>query len=201
MITRLVVDRPITHNQGGGISADAVAAMLVRATAHRSRSILIAIDSEGGNVEQALAMYDHLRRFARTAGRVVAYTSRAWSAAALLALAADYGVIAPGAEIMTHSPSGGDESAREMARRRLVEVYCDRTFDAPAALAYLLQPLTGDTFIRPRTAIAHGWADEWAVYEFAERQALQTCARMAELARRIHCPAKHLFRGEAPVWS
>ena len=132
------------------------------------RVLLLSIESNGGDVDAAFTLYDALRAFAAAGGIVVAYVA-GWcaSTATLIALAGDYLVVDPAAQLAIHSMLGPD--AQEW-NRRVLEVTAPRVLTPRDELATWLSFIRHDderyvpgqpnvAKLDAALAVNHAWAD------------------------------------------
>lgn len=133
----------------GGVSSKALYEDLQ--TMGRLDTLTIRINSEGGDLREGWAMYNHIRA-ADVRNRVVIVDSLAASAASLVALAGDVRQIAKNAWTMIHNPQTftiGDYRDHEKQTQLLVavteqvrNVYADRTGQDAAKLASMMDETT-----------------------------------------------------------
>lgn len=163
--------------------------------ARGERVALVTIDSPGGLVDAALAVYGALRRFSEAGGTVVTYIAgpedeqgrpRCASTATVLALAGDIRVMHPGARFTVHSMFGGGAAAVEKANRRMLGIYAARTRTPAAELETWLALVENDrgepckAEIEADAALAHGWAHIVGDEEAARLVSAAAAARGAE---------------------
>lgn len=154
-------DGVVTMNVSGSVDEAAsrkLARNLRDAKAGGAKAILLIIDSPGGLLPDAKAMFDELRG---SGVGVVAHVKRALSAASLLALAADHIVIDADGTFMLHRCWGGaGPGDRRAWDAEVIQVYLDRnpSTDADQLVSYFQN--NGDTYIDPSAALASGWCDE-----------------------------------------
>lgn len=127
--------------------------------------ITLRINSRGGDVAQALGLFNYLRSHA--ARVVVRIEGVAMSAATIVMMAADHIVMPSNTLLMIHNPFYTEEdlpylseSAREglaIYRDALIETYAARTRLDRTALGALLDD---ETFMSPGRALELGFADE-----------------------------------------
>jgi hypothetical protein len=141
------VDR--TRLQGGGV-------------------LLVEINSRGGAAAAALRLYEGLRRFSQDGGMVVTFVEQAGSAAALVAVAGDYVVLAPGGRFVIHASCGATAEVRAELERECIDVLAARTKTARAELETAYETFDPCTVFRADLALREGWADAIGAREVAE---------------------------------
>lgn len=178
--------------EAGEIGANAVKAALDDLSARGARALLLTVDSDGGEAPEALAIFDALRAFSEKTGPVVAHVRRGSSAAGLIALAADYLVVADDGSFLLHRPSGGDGAA-EVAEvlDRMTEIYSSRSALTAEELPWTLRRWGEGTRLDPLWALDAGLCDELGNLDRARMLATAAAAgepfpwsRRRELARR-----------------
>lgn len=166
-----------------------------------SKAITVAINSPGGDVAAAIAIYNALRQYK---GSVTARVDGvAASAATLVMLAADEIVMAERSLLMVHDPwtisTGNAEAMRrtadalEVHATEMVAMYADRTGKTPAEVEALL---AAETWMNAEEAVALGFADR--VEGQAEKPRL-TAAAMAYLVSITDRPEAREARREQQV--
>jgi ATP-dependent protease ClpP protease subunit len=172
-------DGVVTMNVSGSID-EAASRRLARSTrdakAGGAKAILLVVDSPGGLLPDAKAMFDALRG---SGLGVVAHVKQAHSAASVLALAADHIVLDAAGTFMLHRCWGGaGPEDRRGWDAEVIQVYLDRNpcTDAEQLVSYFQN--NGDTVIEPPSALASGWCDEVGS-SFAARRVAGSYARGA----------------------
>jgi ATP-dependent protease ClpP protease subunit len=148
----LAIHGPITETTGAVVQA-----ALRDLGSRGARAVVVDVDSTGGDVLQAFAAFEALRSFAADHGPVVVFIAdRAASAASVIALAGDFIVMAPQAEVMFHRTSGDPAGCRR-ADARLLSIYDERTVSGSNALATWFD--SGDSRLDVTDALSLGWVD------------------------------------------
>jgi ATP-dependent Clp protease, protease subunit len=158
----LYVYDAITPEGLGGVSAKQIVAAL--AEARGVKTLHLRINSVGGHVYEAKAIYNALREFP---GRKVAHVDGlAASAATFIAMAADHIVTEPEATWMIHNAQGmtmGDGNAHrstadllDMESANIRAIYAKRTGQDEADLKAWMD---AETFMTPAEAKARGFTD------------------------------------------
>lgn len=146
-----------------------------------SRSpIEVYINSDGGDVQEALAMYDMLRECPNTTATIKGMCA---SAATLLALACDKVRMTPSSAFMVHEPRGGvygtlpEVEARleyfKAMRSKVYEIYAAKTGLSHEALERILSK---DTYLTATQALEGKWVDEILAPSDAEEKNEETPA-------------------------
>ncbi len=126
--------------------------------------LVIRINSPGGHVHEAVAVYEAIRR---RAGHVTAVVDgMAASAASFVLQAADYRVISPHAQMMIHEAAGGAAGNAAEHRRYaanmervsavIANIYADRAGGHPRTWRALM---LAETWYTPTEAVDAGLAD------------------------------------------
>ncbi len=142
---------------------DASTAQQVKAALHAQMPVTVHINSPGGSVTDALAIYSCLRKHA---GRVTALVDGLCaSAATIVALAADEVVMAEHSLLMVHNPwtvASGDSGqmrkaadALDKAGHEMVALYCERTGLAGERVAEIMG---AETWFNAYEAVEAGFA-------------------------------------------
>lgn len=161
--------------EGSEIRAIDVVASLANVTGD---VVSVRINSPGGSVNEAIAIYNALRADRR---KIVCYIdSIAASAASLIAMAGDEIVMAENASIMVHDPfafvgGNGDDLrayADEIDRMRaiVVDIYAKRTKRSADEISHLM---SAETFMGAEEAVRLGFADR-----VEEALAVAACATL-----------------------
>lgn len=139
-----------------------------------SAPIEMFINSDGGDVQEALAMYDMLRECKNTTATIKGMCA---SAATLLALACDKVRMTPSSSFMVHEPRGGvygtlpEVEARldyfKSMRSKVYEIYAAKTGLTTEALEKILSK---DTYLTATQALEGGWVDEILAPSDAEEE-------------------------------
>ena len=149
--------------EGGGVTAQKVQAALDEMKGIKTLNIFV--NSEGGDVFEAKAIYAQLERF--KAEKVVHVDGLAASAATLIAMAGDRIITNPVATWMVHRPwSGAMGDEEDMERMRdllrlegatLAELYARQTGGTPEEMAALM---AAETWMNATAALEKGFTDE-----------------------------------------
>lgn len=146
--------------------ATAKAVLLALAKAKASESVLVAINSPGGDVFEGEAIFNALKRHkGRVTCRVDGY---ACSAASYILCAGDEIIMAPGSHVMIHSPMavmmrGNQEDFRsvidrlEVLERQYSRVYAQRTGQDEAKVREWMK---AETWFTAEQALQAGFADK-----------------------------------------
>lgn len=148
-------------------------------------SITLTINSPGGAVTDAVAMYTLLKSHqGEVTARVVGLAA---SAATILMMAADRVVMAKHSMLMIHNPwlvSAGDakdqRAAAELldkAGAEMIQIYAEKTGQSPEAIAAIMEK---ETWFTADEAVAAGFAD--AIEDVAEKPRMSAAA-VAYLSR------------------
>ena len=132
-----------------------------------AREVLITINSRGGEVDHALAIFNHLRTMKAQGTRIVARVDGiAASAASIIAMAGDEIVMPENAFLMIHDPAGlvmgTAEDMRAMAealdkvKGSLVSGYAAKSGRTPEEVSALM---AAETWFDASDAVAQGFAD------------------------------------------
>jgi ATP-dependent protease ClpP protease subunit len=139
-----------------GTAADRLARDVASAAEDDARVLLLTINSEGGNLESAERMIAALRAFPGPV--VVSIQNYCASAATLLAMAADYIVMRPGATTLIHAPTGGSDEERAAWREHLIAAYAGGTGLDDMTCRALFNG--GDTCLNASEALARHFVDD-----------------------------------------
>jgi ATP-dependent Clp protease protease subunit len=146
-----------------GVSADEFTKAL--ATVKNSKELSVRINSQGGDVFEAYAMYGALKRYP---GKVTMHVDGlAASAASYLLMAGDRIMMADNALVMIHEPhSRGAGTASELENKAtmlrkitgtVVDAYAKRTGNSPDDI---LSMMVAETWMDATESKARGFADE-----------------------------------------
>lgn len=166
-----------------------------------AREVLVTINSRGGEVDHALAIFNHLRSLARDGTRIkVRIDGIAASAASIIAMAGDEIVMPANALMMVHAPwtwaAGNAEQLRREAdvlerfESALIATYTARTGKGEDELRSMLAE---DTWMTAQEAVDAGFADRVEPLREQEPAAALTMA----LAQACAIPAEVLARVQA----
>ncbi len=152
---------------GSGVTAKMVADALAELKAAGTRAIDIFVNSPGGNIFEAKAIYAELRRF--DGERKVHVDGIAASAASFVAMAGDRIITAPAATWMIHDVwSWGVGNAAELRKladvlelesSNFAEVYASRS---KSKLEDVKAWMQAETWMNAKTALERGFTDEIA---------------------------------------
>ena len=164
-----------------------------------AREVLVTINSRGGEVDHALAIFNHLRGLAKDGKRIVVRIDGiAASAASIIAMAGDEIVMPANALMMVHAPwawvAGNAEQLRREAdvlerfESALIATYTARTGKGEDELRSMLAE---DTWMTAQEAVDAGFADR--VEPLREQEPVvaltmalaQACAIPAEVLERV----------------
>jgi ATP-dependent protease ClpP protease subunit len=116
---------------GGGLTdttAEHFGRVLDAAQAAGARSLIVDVNSTGGDVREGLAMIAMLEKFSKEVGPTIANVSvRAHSMAAVIVTACDYAVASSSASLHVHGVSGGTDQERASLTDRLASILVART--------------------------------------------------------------------------
>src|SRR5438132_8162995 len=146
------------------LPAGKVLAEISEAWSRGVRALLLSLETPGGHVGESWHIYDTLQMFSRHRGPVVVHVL-GWcaSTATFIALAGDYVVMDPAAQLVVHSMVGRNRASVEADNRRALEVYASRTLTPRAELERWLSLQDGQEFDRAvlegPAALYYGWAD------------------------------------------
>lgn len=131
--------------------------------AYKGNSVSVRINSPGGSVTEAIAIYNALRADGRKI--TVQVDAMAASAASVVAMAGDQIIMAENASLMIHDPwsivAGGSNDMRKMAdeidrmRDIIVNIYANRSGQDRSVI---LQMMAEETFMSAEQAVALGFA-------------------------------------------
>lgn len=166
-----------------------------------AREVRVAINSRGGEVDHAIAIFNHLRALKEQGVRVtVRIDGIAASAASIIAMAGDEIVMPANALMMVHAPwtwaAGNAEQLRREAdtldkfESALIETYMART---GRSLDEIKALLAEDTWMTAQEAVDAGFADRVEPLREQETAAALTLA----LAQACAIPAEVLARVQA----
>lgn len=151
----------------GGIRADKVLAAL---SGSRLAPVVLRLDSEGGDVDEALRIHAALRD--RVGPVAVEVTGDCLSSALLVLCAGDYRTARPGARFLVHAPAYAPSATPERwtpaalkARLAMLEEVEQGMADTLAAAAggspsAWRRMMTANTWLSARGAVAHGLVDD-----------------------------------------
>lgn len=147
--------------------------------AKTSSKLNIRINSPGGNVFEALAIYNYLTTSNFTE-RIVHVDGMAFSAASFLALAGTKVIMAPSAEMMIHNPysvfEGTAEDFRTAAdlldkmKMKIVNIYAEKTGKTPEEISAMMD---AETWMDGNEALELGFIDE-----VSEKMKVAACVNM-----------------------
>jgi ATP-dependent protease ClpP protease subunit len=195
----------------GNVSGAAVLRALADLTARGIRTVLVRINSCGGHVADASIIYNGLRAFSIAGGTVIAHIQRAASTAPLVALAADFIVMDPVADIHVHSTIGGSDDRVAKLNRALSELFAERTLTPLEEIErwVALKPGVAWAELDFAAAASHGWADAPGSADDAAalaqavarggRAALPMTGRRHVLLARQACAARRAVVPRAPL--
>jgi ATP-dependent protease ClpP protease subunit len=167
------LDKPIAQGGACDFRAESFCRELDAAKAAGARALLLTVDSRGGNVEEGLTAVAALEKFSREVGPTVAYVKGdAHSMAGVVAMAADYCVIAPGASMVVHAVHGGDTEDRRKLTNQLRAFLTRRTFLTESQADGMTASTAGVDFtFNAHEAVASGLADEVSTFDRAHEVA------------------------------
>lgn len=190
---------------GGGVTAKAVAAALQDAKADGIRALDIYINSEGGDVFEAKAIFESLKRF--EGEKVVHVDGLAASAATFVAMAGDRIITAPAATWMVHEAwtmaCGRASDLRAMAdvlelqNKSIAETYARRT---GRPVDEMLAIMAAETWMDAAAALKAGFTDEVREdpeEEPAQAKASPLVAAAASTESRLSLAGQMLVRAQA----
>lgn len=153
----------------GIIGWDTTSGILIKELSEISKTsskLNIRINSPGGNVFEALAIYNYLIT-SKFTERTVYIDGMAFSAASYLALAGTKVIMAPSAEMMIHNPysvfGGTAEDFRKAAdlldktKTKLVNIYAEKTGKTPEEISEMMDD---ETWMDGNEALELGFIDE-----------------------------------------
>lgn len=169
-----------------------------------AREVRVAINSRGGEVDHAIAIFNHLRALKEQGVRVtVRIDGIAASAASIIAMAGDEIVMPANALMMVHAPwtwaAGNAEQLRREAdtldkfESALIETYMART---GRSLDEIKALLAEDTWMTAQEAVDMGFADR--VEPLAADTSASATLTMA-LAEACAVPHEVLARAQTPI--
>jgi ATP-dependent protease ClpP protease subunit len=165
---------------------------------HRERSVIINIDSDGGNLEEARGIY---RILASCQHAVYCNITRANSAAVLPALAADVRSIAADGQMLLHPPVF---STLDGVNARDLEIHIERLNSAAAELARIVAARSG----QPIDIVAE-WLSEESLFDagsavnagLAHHVAYDQAPITPQAIRARFAPVNGPFQGRRPAAS
>lgn len=161
----LTLDDDITSPGWGGYSTQQLDADLAELKRAQVQRLMVRINSGGGEVQEAMAMYDALRALQ---GVEVVAEIRGYccSAATLVALACDVVTMTPSSTFMVHEPKGGcygtlaDWEAGlvhfRQLRDRILQIYAERT---GKPVEDVEQQVSATSWLTAQQALDGGWID------------------------------------------
>ena len=161
----LTLDDDITSPGWGGYSTQQLDADLAGLKGSGVTRLVVRINSGGGEVQEAMAMYDAIRALkgVETVAEVRGYCC---SAATLVALACEQVTMTPNSTFMVHEPKGGCygtlrdweagmEHFRQL-RSKVLGIYAAKTGLSPEEVE---KQMLATTWLTAQQALAGGWID------------------------------------------
>ena len=186
-----------------GVTAATVKRLLASGS---NEPITLHINSPGGNVTDALAIFNNLRAYA---GTVTAFVDGlAASSATLVMLAADEVVMASHSLIMVHNPwtvAMGDASAMrqsadtlDKAAGEMITLYAERTGQSAEAITAIME---AETWYNAEEAVAAGFAQRVEASEQDKpRMSAVAMAYLANITTRPEAAAQRRETQIAALW-